>query len=160
MCYFPVIKKMKRIYKCPKLAKLLEHYSDVNVDRHRMTSVRDSFQWLEIDRMYPEFKNLRTHLRFALVVDGVCPHSHQSSKHSTWIILLAVYNFPRWLATKNFFLNLSILIPGPKAPTSDTIDVYMKPLVKDFLQLWHGMPARNMSREVGSKNFIMKGILM
>ena len=158
--FFPLVPKLVRIYRCPKLAKLLEHHSTVPFDGRNMTSVAHSFQWREITRLFPEFSNLSTHLRLALITDGVCPHSHQSSNHSTWIVLVAVYNLPGWLSTKKFFLNLSLLIPGPRAPTSDTFDVFLKPLVVDLLRLWEGVPALNMSRPAGDRRFTLKAILM
>ena len=158
--YFSLIDKLKRIYKCPKLTNLLKHYADARSSGGKMASVADSLQWREITWMYPEFADVSTHLRLALIADGVCPHGNQSSKHSTWIILVAVYNFPGWLASKNLFINLSLLIPGPKAPTSESMDVYLKPLVRDLLHLWHGVPAINMAKEVGTRLFTMKAILM
>lgn len=158
--YFPIIPKMKRLYKCPRIAELLEHYAKSEFDGQIMRSVADSFQWQEISRMYPGFRDVATHLRLALIADGVCPHGNQNSKHSTWIVFIAVYNFPGWLATKKFFLNLALLIPRPKAPTSDTIDVYLKPLVKDLLQLWYGVPALNMSKPVNERHFTLRAILM
>lgn len=158
--YFPLVPKLLRIYRCPKLSKLLEHHSTVPFDGRNMTSVAHSLQWREITRMFPEFANLSTHLRLALITDGVCPHSHQNSTHSTWIVLVAVYNLPGWLTTKKFFLNLSLLIPGPRAPTSDTFDVYLRPLVVDLLRLWEGVPAINMSRPSGDRSFTLKAILM
>ena len=111
--------------------------------------------------MFPEFANLSTHLRLALITNNVCPHSHQNSTHSTWIVLVAVYNLPGWLATKKFFLNLSLLIPRPRAPTFETFDVYyLKPLVMDLLRLWHGVPAINIARPVGEQAFTLRAILM
>ena len=158
--FIPLVPKLVRIYKCPKLAKLLEHRASDPFDGKNMTSVAHSYQWQEITRMYPEFGDLSSYLRLALIADGVCPHSHQNSNHSTWIVLVAVYNLPGWLATKKFFLNLSLLIPGPRAPTSETFDVYLKPLVLDLLKLWHGVPAINMSRPIGDRAFTLKAILM
>ena len=158
--YFPLVPKLIRIYRCPKLASLLEYHASSVFDGKSMTSVAHSYQWREITRMYPEFANLSTHLRLALVADGVCPHSHQNSRHSTWIVLVAVYNLPGWLATKKFFLNLSLLIPGPRAPTSETFDIYLRPLVVDLLRLWQGVPAMNMSKPIGERNFILKAMLM
>ena len=158
--YFSIIPKVKRIYRCPWLAELLEHYAGDDFDGTTMTSVVHSVQWREITRMYPEFGNLSTHLRLALVAAGVCPHGNQSSRHSTWIVLVAIYNFPGWLSTKKFFLNLSLLIPVPKAPTSDNFDVYLRPLVTDLLQLWYGVPCLNMSKPVGERAFTLKAILM
>ena len=158
--YFPLIPKLKRIYQCPKLVRLLEHHAGARCEGGLMTSVADSAQWLEISRLFPEFEDLSSHLRLALIADGVCPHGNQSSKHSTWVILIAVYHFPGWLATKKFFLNLSLLIPGPKAPTTENIDVYMRPLVRDLVRLWYGVPAVNMSKQVNDRSFTLKAILM
>ena len=158
--YFPIIPKMERLYKCPQVAELLDHFGDDEPAGNVMHSVADSFQWREVNRMYPELKKLSENLRLGLIADGVCPHGNQSSKHSTWIVLIAIYNFPPWLATKKFFLNLSLLIPGPRAPTSDTIDVYLRPLVRDLLHLWEGVPAVNMSRPPGQRDFTLRAILL
>ena len=133
--YFPNIPKLKRVYRCRKVAGQLNVVEPLPEGARFMKSVVDSFQWQEVSRMYRKFRDLVSNLRLGLVADGVCLHGNQSSKHSTWIILIVIYNFPGWLSTKNFFLKLSLLIPGPKAPTSDTIDVYLKPLVRDLLQL-------------------------
>lgn len=40
------------------------------------------------------------------------------------------------------------------------IDVYLKPLVKDLLQLWYGVPAFNMLKPVNEKHFTLRAILM
>ena len=72
--YFPLIPILKIIYQCPKLAKLLEHHSGAQSEGSIMRSVADSAQWREISRLFLEFEDLSSHLRLALIVDGVCPH--------------------------------------------------------------------------------------
>ena len=42
------------------------------------------------------------------------------------------YNFPPWLATKPFFLMLSLIIPWGKSATLDAIDVYLEPLFDEL----------------------------
>lgn len=158
--YFPTIPKLLRLYRCPKIADLLQHFQGNSEDSQILTSIVDSPQWKDVSMKYPHFRDFGSSLRMGLVADGVCPHGNQSSKHSTWIILLVIYNFPGWLSTKKFFLNLSILIPGPKAPTSETIDVFLKPLVRELLQLWDGVPALNMSKPVGSRHFTLRAMLL
>ena len=158
--YFPLTLKLKRLYKCPKVAELLNHSDGVQPGARYMTSVVDSFQWQEVSRMYPDFRDIGSNLHLGLVADGVCSHGNQSSKHSTWIILVCVYNFAGWLSTKKFFLNLSLLILGLKAPTSDTIDVYLKPLVRELLELWDGVPAVNMSKPVRQQQFTLRAMLL
>ena len=100
MRYFPLIKKVKRIYRCPRLGALVEHHANAPLQDNTMRSIVESVQWQHISREYPEFCYLASHLRLALIIDGVCPHGNQSSKHSTWVIFIAIYNFPGWLATK------------------------------------------------------------
>jgi hypothetical protein len=74
-------------------------------------------------------------LRLGLSLDGVNPFSMQRSTHSTWPVMVLVYNLPPWLVTKKFFVSLYILISGKESPTSDNIDVYLSPLVEELLEL-------------------------
>jgi hypothetical protein len=44
--------------------------------------------------------------------------------------------------------------------TSETFDVYLQPLVDEFLQLWRGIPAYYITKDVGSRCFILRGMLL
>lgn len=60
--------------------------------------------------------------------------------HSTWLVVLVVYNLPPWMCMKQPFFILSLLIDGPKGP-GDKIDVYLQPLIEELLELWNdGVP--------------------
>jgi hypothetical protein len=63
------------------------------------------------------------------------PFGEQSSSHSTWPVTLCIYNLPPWLCMNRKFIMMSVLIQGPKQPRND-IDVYLRPLVEELLQLW------------------------
>src|ERR1051325_4571069 len=63
------------------------------------------------------------------------PHGIQSISHSTWPVILMIYNLPPWLCMKRKYMMLSMLIYGPKQPGND-IDVYLKPLIEDLKILW------------------------
>jgi hypothetical protein len=54
--------------------------------------------------------------------------------HSTWPVILAMYNIPTWLRHKRKYLMLSILIRGPKKAGTD-IDVFLEPLMEDMVKL-------------------------
>jgi hypothetical protein len=56
--------------------------------------------------------------------------------HSTWPVILAMYNLPTWLWRKRKYLMLSILIQGPKQAGTN-IDMFLKPLMKDMAKLWN-----------------------
>jgi hypothetical protein len=59
----------------------------------------------------------------------------QSNSHSTWPVNLCIYNLPPWLCIKQKFIMMLVLIQGSKQP-GNNIDVYLRPLVEEFLQLW------------------------
>jgi hypothetical protein len=158
--YFPIIPRLQRMFKCPEVAKLMEYYSSAASRTSGMKSIVDSYQWKEINRLYPEFARVSTNIRLALIANGVCPFGNQSSKHSTWIILLAIHNLLGWLVSKKFFLNLSLLIPGPRVPTSEFFDVFLNPVVWYLVRLWTGVPALNMAKLVGEQAFTLKAILI
>lgn len=86
----------------------------------------DSPAWDHVNTKWPLFANEPRNVRFGLAIDGVNPFGRMSTKHSTWPVLLVNYNLPPWLASKNFFIMLTLLIPGPKQVSSEKIDVYLE----------------------------------
>uniref|UniRef100_A0A151UG77 Transposase-associated domain-containing protein n=2 Tax=Cajanus cajan TaxID=3821 RepID=A0A151UG77_CAJCA len=67
--------------------------------------------------------------------NGMNPFGNLSTKHSSWPVLLTIYNLPPWLCMKCKYLMLSMMISGPRQPGND-IDVYLSPLVEDLKMLW------------------------
>ena len=100
----------------------------------------DSKQWQNINKEFPEFGSEARNLRLGLSTDGMNPFGTLSTQHSTWPVLLTIYNLPPWLCMKRKYIMLSLLISGPKQPGND-IDVYLAPLVDDLMLLWsEGVP--------------------
>jgi hypothetical protein len=54
--------------------------------------------------------------------------------HSTWPIILVMYNIPTWLYHKRKYLMLSILIQGSKQ-AGINIDLFLEPLMEDMVKL-------------------------
>jgi hypothetical protein len=73
---------------------------------------------------------------FALSTDGMNPFGENRTVHSTWPVILMMYNIPTWLCHKRKFLMLSIFIQGPKQADID-IDVFLEPLMEDMSKLWN-----------------------
>jgi hypothetical protein len=67
-------------------------------------------------------------------------------KHSTWPILMVIYNLPLYLVIKKFFIQLCILISGKQSPTTENIDVFLHPLVDELKLLWEGISAQDFSQ--------------
>jgi hypothetical protein len=158
--YFDIIKHLQRMFKCPEIAKHMTWYSSHRSRGETMRCVSDSPQWKTIDVLYPEFAQVLTNLRLGLVGDGIIPFKNNAIKHSTWVLLITIYNLPPWLLTKKFFISLAMLIPGPKSPTAENIDIFMQPLVQDLLKLWTGIRAMDMSKLEGERAFTLQGMLM
>src|SRR4051794_39556983 len=84
---------------------------------------------------FKSFSHDARNLRFGLSIDGFNPFGEQSCSHSTWPVTLCIYNLPPWLCMKRKFIMMPVLIQGPRQPGND-IDVYLRPLVDELLQLW------------------------
>jgi len=133
--YFPIIPRLKRLFSNEKEAKLLRWHSDERINDGKIRHVADSSQWRYINRKYVDFGNEVRNIRFGLSSDGINPFGNQSSRHSTWPVLLCIYNLPPWLCMKRKYIMMSLLIQGPKQP-GNNIDVYLSPLVDDLKTLW------------------------
>jgi len=63
------------------------------------------------------------------------PFAKRSSKHSTWPVILTIYNLPPWLMQKQKYLLLTILISGPVQPGVG-MDVFLEPMMEEMKMLW------------------------
>ncbi|KAJ0856260.1 putative Transposase-associated domain-containing protein [Helianthus annuus] len=133
--YLPIIPRLKRLFANEKEAKLLRWHSDDRINDGKLRHVADSPQWRTINNRYPEFGKEIRNIRFGLSSDGINPFGNMSSRHSTWPVLLCIYNLPPWLCMKKKYIMMSLLIQGPKQPGND-IDVYLAPLIDDLKTLW------------------------
>jgi len=95
----------------------------------------NSSQWKKINRLYPNFWKVARNLRLGLATDGINPFRNLSTNHSSWPVLLVIYNLPPWLCMKQKYMMLSMMILGIKQPGND-IDVYLSPLIEDLRKLW------------------------
>jgi hypothetical protein len=146
-----------------KIATLLRwHTNFQNLEKNIvMRSIADSPTWDHIDsHVDPSFKDEPRNMRFGLALDGINPFRHNNTQHSTWPILMLLYNLPPFLVTKKFFIQVCILISGKDAPTSEGLDVFIKPLVEELQLLWTGVDAQDFSKLPGERCFKLQGILL
>jgi hypothetical protein len=140
---------------------LLRYHTDFpNDDKEVMKSVVDSPAYEHVDSSVdPTFSLDPRNLKFGLALDGVNPFKHNNTQHSTWPILLLIYNLPPVLVTKKFFIQLTILIFGKDAPTNDNIDVFLRPLIEELQMIWKGIPAQDFAEPPDQRPFTLRGIL-
>ncbi|GJS09771.1 hypothetical protein Tco_0366567 [Tanacetum coccineum] len=133
--YLPIIPRLKKLYENPKDAKLLRWHATERKNDGKMRHVADFPQWKNIDRDFKKFGFEIRNILFGLCSDGINPFKSLSSRHSTWPVLLCIYNLPPWLCMKQKYIMMSLLIQGPKQPGND-IDVYLRPLIEDMKDSW------------------------
>ena len=95
-------------------------------------------------------------ISFALSTDGMNAFGDLSSSHSTWPVILTIYNLPPWLCQKRRYLLLTMIISGPKQSGND-IDMFLEPLMEDMKILWEdGVKMMDTSLK---KEFTLKAII-
>lgn len=133
--YFPILPRLERLFANKDDAKMLLWHKTGRLNDGMLRHPADGVEWKSIDTKYPNFSSDPRNLRLALSTDGMNPHGNMSTQHSTWPVVLAIYNLPPFLCMKRKYLMLSLLISGPKQPGND-IDVYLAPLLDDLKLLW------------------------
>ncbi|XP_078149690.1 uncharacterized protein LOC144545009 [Carex rostrata] len=124
---------------CPKCGvsrcKIIAWHEEERKRDGKLRHPADSPQWRNIDREFTEFGGESRNLRLGVSTDGMSPFGSMSSRHSTWPVLICIYNLPPWLSMKRRYIMMSLLIQGPRQPGND-IDVYLAPLIEDLQKLW------------------------
>ncbi|XP_031116564.1 uncharacterized protein LOC116020223 [Ipomoea triloba] len=135
MWYLPILSRFKRMFANPSDAKNLTWHADQKISDGKLRHPADSRQWTTFDNAFPEFGHEPRNLRLGLCTDGMNPHGNLSSKHSSWPVMLVIYNLPPWLCMKRKYILLCLMISRPKQPGND-IDVFLAPLIEDLKSLW------------------------
>jgi hypothetical protein len=133
MWYLPVIDRLRAQFGNPEDAKLMSWHAsaDCTKDDGKLRHPFDGNQWKEFDKAFPEFGKEPRNIRFALSTDGMNPFGELSSSHSTWPVILPIYNLPPHLCQKRRYLMLTMIISRPRQPSND-IDVFLEPLMEDM----------------------------
>ena len=159
---FPVTPRLKRMFRSPMQAAAMTWHATLFHEDGVMKHVSDSAQWKWISSRYrEEFGYDDRNVRMALVTDGFNPNSDKRGTYSIWPILLMNYNIAPWLTTKNYFIMLGVLIPGPKSVTAEHFDVFMEPLIEELLDLWtYGVYCMDVAQYKQSSHFVLKAMLI
>jgi hypothetical protein len=73
---------------------------------------------------------------------------------------MIIYNLPPFLVTKFFYIQLTILISSKESPSSESIDVFIQPLVDELQRLWVGVQAQDFSKPPEHRWFSLRGLLL
>ncbi|KAG7542144.1 Transposase-associated domain [Arabidopsis thaliana x Arabidopsis arenosa] len=155
--YFPIKDRFRRMFRSKRLAEGLRwHFTNASDDGSMRHPV-DSLTWSQVNNKWPEFAADSRNLRLGLSTDGMNPFSIQNTKYSTWPVFLVNYNMAPTECMKAENIMLTLLIPGPTAP-SNNIDVYLQPLIDDLKDLWtEGMKVYD---SFAKESFNLRAILL
>lgn len=159
---FTLTPRLKRMFRSPMQAAAMTWWATLPQEDGVMKHVSDSAQWKWISsRFREEFGYDDRNVRMALVTDGFNPNSDKRGTYSIWPIMLMNYNIAPWLTTKNYFIMLAVLIPGPKSITSEHFDVFIEPLIEELLDLWtYGVYCLDVAQYKQSSHFVLKAMVI
>jgi hypothetical protein len=121
--YLPVIDYLKRMFSNAREAQLLLWHVQQKRDR-KIQHPANGRQWKHFDLSHEEdFSNDPRNLRFGFSTDEMNPFGEMRNPHSTWLVIICIYNLPPWLCHKRKYLLLTTIISGPKQAGVD-IDVF------------------------------------
>ncbi|XP_060183378.1 uncharacterized protein LOC132613386 [Lycium barbarum] len=142
---------------CSKTADKLRWHDEERSKDGKLRHPADGQAWKDFDSLHPDFAKDSRNVRLGLASDGFNPFRTMSISHSTWPVVLMVYNFPPWMSMKQEYCMLSLLISGPRSPGND-IDIYLQPLIEELKVLWElGVDTYDASR---NQTFQMRASLM
>ncbi|XP_050217554.1 uncharacterized protein LOC126668392 [Mercurialis annua] len=105
------------------------------VDDDTIRHPADATEWKDFDQKYAWFGKYTRNVRLGLASDEFNTFGNMSTSYSMWPVIVTPYNLPPWKCMKEYFLMLSLLIPGKESP-GDNIDVYLRPLIDELKELW------------------------
>lgn len=162
--YFPLVPRLKRLFSSPLQAALMTWHSRNKGTDNLIRHASQARAWKHIENspdLFDNFGNDPRHLRLGLATDGVNPFSEKRSVHSTWPVLLMIYNVPPWVTTKKYFVLLSLIIPGPHGVVGDNFDMFLEPLMEELMTLWtEGVMLRDAATWNGQAYFILRAMVI
>jgi hypothetical protein len=115
MHYFPLIPRIRAIYKSQEIAPLMKWHAENRSEEGENSFMRgpqDGQAWRFTEQEWRFLQEDPRHIRLGLSMDGVNPFSQQRSVHSTWPITLVNYNLPPYFGINKGFIILSTIVPG------------------------------------------------
>ena len=98
--YLPIIPRFKRLFASANELSNLKWHAFGRINDGLLRHAADSPQWKTIDHLYPEFGAEPRNLQLALASDDMNPFGNLNTSHSSWPIMLMIYNLPPWLCMK------------------------------------------------------------
>jgi hypothetical protein len=112
MHYFPLAPRLQAIFKSPRYARLMQWAGNHRSSDGWLRYPQDGTAWKRLEYLCPFLKEDFRNVVFGLATDGFNPFGSNSASHSTWPVILVLYNLPPEVAIKSQHLLLSMIVPG------------------------------------------------
>jgi hypothetical protein len=91
---------VNRMFSTPRYAELLIWHVNRKTDEKIRHPV-DGRQWKQFDLTHQvDFSNDLRNIRFRLSTDEMSPFIEMRTPHSTWPVIMRIFNLPPWLCHK------------------------------------------------------------
>ena len=90
--YLPIIPRFKRLFVDKGDTKDLTWHADGRNCNGMLCHPIDSSQQKKINHLYPDFGKEARNLRLRIATNGMNPFDNLNTNHSSWPILLVIYN--------------------------------------------------------------------
>ena len=94
--WFPLKLRLQRLFMYSKTVSLMWSHYDRWIDDGYLRNHADSIAWKEFDNRYKDFSKEPRNVRLSLASDGFNPFRTMSISHSTWLVILSIYNLTSW----------------------------------------------------------------
>ena len=103
-----------------------------------------------IEDTWPDkFKDEVHNLRLSITIDSVNPYSQPNNTYTIYNVVVINNNIPPSLSVHNGHLMLALIVPGRRQVKN--MDVYLRPMIEEFKELWEGLPIYDVSRPIPSE---------
>jgi hypothetical protein len=112
MHYFPIGPRLQAMYRSPEYSRLMQWAGNNRSADGWLRFPQDGTAWKNLEESCPFLQEDARNVVFGLAIDGFNPFGNNSAAHSTWPVVLILYNMAPELAIKSQNLMLSLIIPG------------------------------------------------
>ncbi|XP_074355916.1 uncharacterized protein LOC141695577 [Apium graveolens] len=98
--YFPLLPRLRNLFNSSKTEKDLTWHHTERVKDTKIRHLTGSKTWKGVDEKWPKFASDSRNLQIALSSDGFNHFHGKGTDHSSWPVLLSIYNLPPWLCMK------------------------------------------------------------
>ena len=85
---------------CSKTTKEMRWHEEERSKDGKLRHPADGQAWKDFDKLHHDFASKPRNIKLGLSSDGFNPFRTMSLSHSTWPVMIVIYNYPPWLSMK------------------------------------------------------------